>query len=97
DAELGEELRAFLEMAVEEKVKQGMSREEAARAVRLEQGSAEVAREEVATAGWESFVETLSRDLRSAVRALRKSRGFTAGAVPTPGGHHAARYPGVRT
>jgi putative ABC transport system permease protein len=85
DAELGEELRAFLEMAVEEKVKQGMSREEAARAVRLEQGSAEVAREEVATAGWESFVETLSRDLRFGVRALRKSRGFTAVAVLTLG------------
>jgi len=73
DAELGEELRAFLEMAVEEKVKQGMSREEAARAARLEQGSAEVAREEVATAGSAWFVETLWRELRFGLRALRKS------------------------
>ena len=85
DAPLSEELRAFLDMAIERKVKQGMSRDEAARAVRLEQGSAEAAREEVAAAGWESFVETLWRDLRSGVRTLSKSRGFTAVAVLTLG------------
>jgi hypothetical protein len=39
DRELKEELRGFLEMAAEEKIKQGMSREEALRAVRLERRS----------------------------------------------------------
>jgi len=38
DRELGEELRAYQEMATEEKIKQGMSRKEAVRAVRLERG-----------------------------------------------------------
>ena len=84
-AELDEELSAYLEMAAEEKVQEGMSAKDALRAVRMEQGSAETTREQVAAAGWESFVETLSRDLRSGVRALRKSRGSTAVAVLTLG------------
>jgi hypothetical protein len=39
--ELDEELNGFLEMAAEEKMKQGMSRKDAFRAVRLERGSLE--------------------------------------------------------
>ena len=37
DRELDEELRGFLESAIEEKMKQGMNRREAAREVRLGQ------------------------------------------------------------
>jgi len=40
--ELDEELNGFLEMAAEEKMKQGMSRKDALRAIRLERGSLEV-------------------------------------------------------
>ena len=57
--ELDEELNSFLEMAAEEKVRQGMSRKDALRAVRLERGNLEVTKEVVRSAGWESFVETL--------------------------------------
>src|SRR5437879_9975536 len=39
DQELKEELGAYLEMAAEEKMKQGMNRKDALRAVRLERGS----------------------------------------------------------
>jgi hypothetical protein len=56
DRELDEELRAYQDMAAEEKMKDGMSPKDALRAVRLEQGNVESTREEVRSAGWESVL-----------------------------------------
>src|ERR1700735_1177052 len=81
--ELDEELNGFLELAAEEKMKQGMSRNDALRAVRLERGSLEVTKEVVRSAGWGGFVETCCQDSRFAARMLRKNPGFAAVAVLT--------------
>ena len=78
DRELDEELGAYLEMAAAEKMKQGMTREEAVRAVRLERGSPEVTKEIVRSATWESFLETCWQDVRFGLRMLTKNPGFTA-------------------
>src|SRR6201982_1138120 len=78
DRELNEELGAYLEMEAAEKMKQGMSRKNALRAVRLERGSLEVTKEVVRSGGWESLVQTCWQDLRLGLRVLRKNSAFTA-------------------
>src|SRR5258707_1678387 len=81
--ELDEELNGFLEMAAEEKMKHGMTRKDALRAVRLECGSLAVTKEAVRSAGWESFVETLLWDTRHALRRLRMAPAFTIATILT--------------
>src|SRR5437763_3437472 len=83
DRELDEELRAYQEMAAEEKMKQGMSPKDALRAVRLERGSLEITKEVVRSGGWESFVEACWQDLRYAQRRLRMAPTFTIATVLT--------------
>jgi hypothetical protein len=81
--ELDAELQDFLDVGAEEKMRSGMGRAEALRAARMELGNIEVVKDRVRDAGWESVFDSVIRDVRYAVRTLRKSPGFTAVSVVT--------------
>jgi putative ABC transport system permease protein len=83
DRDLDDEISSHLAEATEEYVRQGLSLEEARRAARRSFGGVTQAKEvyrEVRSFMW---LEDLGRDLRHALRTLRKSPAFTTAAAAT--------------
>ena len=83
DAEIAAELRAHIELAVEEMTRSGMSEQQARRAARLKFGNPVAVRETTMKADTALGMDGLWRDVQFALRQLRKSPGFAATVIVT--------------
>jgi MacB-like periplasmic core domain len=81
NAEIEAEVRSFFELAVEHKMGQGLSRDAAERAARVEMGSAEMVSDKIWAVGWESRVESLWKDARYGFRQIWRSPGLSLVAI----------------
>ena len=81
EQELSEELRAYLELLIDAKTKDGLPPAEARRAALIEMGGVEQVKERVREVKMGHYLETTLQDLRYGVRMLRRGRGITIVAV----------------
>lgn len=80
---IDDEVRQFYDEAILAYRERGFSEEDARRAVHLELGRPESAREQARSYGWENRVASFAADLRFAARQLRRNPAFTAVSIVT--------------
>ena len=83
EAELAEEFRYHLEQEIENNIRSGMNPQEARTAALLLIGPIAYQQEQCRDSRGTAFIDTLARDLRYAVKMLRRAPLFTAAAVVT--------------
>ncbi len=81
DADLDQELRSHLEMAVERKLRQGVSPEQARRQALLDLGGLEQTKQIYREQRGLPMIDTALQDLRFGFRMLRRNPGFTLLAI----------------
>ena len=83
EADLDDEVRAFVDMAADDHVRNGATPAEARRLAMLQVGGVEQAKEHVRTARHGGWIEVVGRDVRFGLRQVRRDRAFSAIAIAT--------------
>jgi putative ABC transport system permease protein len=83
DQELEEEIRSYLELMAAEKMRGGMTREEALQEARRDLGGVEQVKESVRDIRIGASIDSLVQDLRYAIRTLIKNLAFSVVALLT--------------